>query len=78
MSVDLCRHLRWKERYGLSFRTDEELLRSMLGAGVPFSCNRTCRTSGPDDELVTPEGCDRSRACYEPTPGRPDAGRALS
>ncbi|MFN7144879.1 MAG: hypothetical protein ACK4YP_13975 [Myxococcota bacterium] len=70
MSVDLCRHLRWKERYGLPFRTDADLLASFLTAGVPFTCNRTCQTWGPDDDLVAPEGCARSRGCFEPTPGR--------
>jgi hypothetical protein len=70
MSVDLCRHLRWKERYGLSFRSDAELLHSFAAAGVPFTCNQTCQTWGPDDQLVLPEGCDRTRGCYEPTPGR--------
>lgn len=75
MNVALCRHLRWKERYGMAFRTDEELLASLYGAGVPFTCNRTCQTVGPDDGLVRPEGCDGTRACFEPTPGR---GRAVS
>ena len=70
MSLALCRHLRWKQRYGSFFRTDDELADSLLGAGVPFTCNRTCQAVGPDDELVLPEGCGADRACFEPTPGR--------
>lgn len=75
--IPLCLHLRWKERYGLAFRDDDELAFSMNHAGVPFTCNKTCQAWGPDDHLVAPETCDRDRGCYEETPGRA-AGRAIT
>lgn len=38
----------------------------------PYShywCNCTMAAVGPDDRFVSPEGCNRSRRCFEPIGG---------
>jgi hypothetical protein len=65
-----CKHLRWKS---FAFGDDDgedpvALLESLRKRQVPFSCLRTCQAWGPDDDLVSPEDCVPSRACFVPAP----------
>lgn len=63
----LCRSLRWK-----SITRDLDHPAEILGAfarnQVPYSCLKTCRAWGPDDELAAPELCHDERTCYEAAP----------
>ncbi len=69
--VHLCRFLRWKGQYGVSWRSEDHLARSMAGSPDPFSCLHTCRNWGPDDSMVAPERCAPERKCFERSPRSP-------
>jgi hypothetical protein len=69
--MDLCRFLRWKGWYGARFRSQADLDQALLTSDSQFSCLKTCRSWGPDDQLVRPEGCGSSRACFERSPKTP-------
>ena len=71
MTVDLCHSLRWKGYVGASWRTHEELAAALSTSDSPFSCLHTCRSWGPDDDLVAPESCTRDRPCFTPSPKTP-------
>ena len=64
---DLCRNLRWKT-HSRSTGNPMVVLESLRRNQVPFTCLHTCQVFGPDDDLVAPELCDRSRSCYVPDP----------
>ncbi len=57
-----CADLRTKKSYFLSApaMSEEELLD---GSGRVW-CRRTMQSVGPDGELVLPDACCRSRACF--------------
>lgn len=61
--MSLCRHLRWKS----DARTSGDPLQvyaSLARSQVPFSCLRTSRPWGPDEDVVGPDCCDCSRPCF--------------
>lgn len=64
---DLCRKLRWKS-HSRTTGNPMVVLESLRRNQVPFTCLHTCQVFGPDDDLVAPELCDRTRSCYEPDP----------
>ena len=61
----LCRDLRWKS-ISRDLDNVDEVLGAFIRNHVPYSCLRTCRSWGPDDELAAPELCHDERACYRP------------
>jgi hypothetical protein len=62
--IDLCRHLRWKS-HARDSEDPHEIRESAARSRVPFSCLKTCRPWGPDDELAAPELCCSDRACFD-------------
>ena len=69
--MKLCRFLRWKGYFGRRWRTEEELVVDLLRNDVPYSCLKTCRHWGPDDDATTPERCQPGRGCFELSPKQP-------
>ena len=65
--IDLCRHLRWKS-HARDSGDPREILASAARSRVPFSCLKTCRPWGPDDDVAAPELCCRERGCFEADP----------
>lgn len=64
---DLCRNLRWKSQSRDS-GSPTAILNSLQRQQVPFSCLKTCRPWGPDDDLVAPELCCSERGCFVQSP----------
>jgi hypothetical protein len=65
--IEVCKHLRWKGSQQL--RNNPAQLRAALERNeVPYSCLRTFQTWGPDGQLVAPEKCKGSRACFRSSP----------
>ncbi|MEM6289719.1 MAG: hypothetical protein AAGA54_00595 [Myxococcota bacterium] len=64
VQFDLCKHLRWKSQ-SRDTGSPAAILASLQRSQTQFSCLHTCRTWGPDDDLVAPELCDRERTCFE-------------
>lgn len=65
--MKLCRNLRWKT--GSRESSDPTLVQaSLLRSQVPFSCLRTARPWGPDDDIAAPDCCDDTRECFERDP----------
>lgn len=66
MKVEFCEDLRWKS---ISRDLDDpaEVALAFVKNQVPYTCLRTCRSQGPDDELVAPELCHRERGCFVPS-----------
>ncbi len=64
IQFDLCKHLRWKSQ-SRDTGSPAAILASLQRNQTPFSCLHTCRTWGPDDDLVAPELCGRERECFE-------------
>lgn len=67
----LCRWLRWKGYYSLEAYAPEELVEHAARNDVQWSCLLTAQSWGPDDEVCTPEGCQRDRGCFELHPRSP-------
>ena len=66
--IDLCKWMRAKSLYGRDLISEDELTALYLMNDVPWSCNRTARSTGPDDALCEPGACASGRACFEPSP----------
>jgi hypothetical protein len=69
--MELCAHLRWKSLHGAEARTLREVLELAASSQVPFTCLRSCRSWGPDDQLASPELCGSERPCFETSPRFP-------
>lgn len=65
--MELCRYLRWKT-FSKDSGDPQQIWESLVRSQVPFSCLRTCQSWGPDDELASPECCNRGRACFDRDP----------
>lgn len=67
-SLELCQSLRWKSYYGQDWEDEEHLLAVLMRNEVPYSCLKTCRSWGPDDDIAAPERCTSNRPCFEASP----------
>ncbi|RMF69890.1 MAG: hypothetical protein D6743_01125 [Calditrichaeota bacterium] len=61
-----CRHLRTKVTYLPDF-SDPDSWRTGESTTQQYWCLCTMTTAGPDNDLVAPESCQPTRACYEET-----------
>lgn len=71
MSLRLCHFLRWKGFYGRSFPSRAALADALSRNDVPYRCLHTCQAWGPDDQAVTPAGCQPGRGCFEASAKEP-------
>lgn len=62
--ISHCKHLRTKTSY-VPDANNPDSWRSDDSSTAQYWCLKTMTTAGPDNDLVAPEKCAGSRACFD-------------